>query len=693
MCIVIKNWESLARASALERKVLSDFFKMAQKVQEFIKEVIEQSWLAKMVAWPSTKGQVESLECKMNNLTTVLQLTASLGTYTKSMEVFSILKEAEQEHVRIDQLVADVGGPEELMNDDVALQCFIGQAGGIDGMQLAILRSIKAMMGAIVADKGVDEGPHKIIDNEKIKALWHDCFSPSRTVTWQGGEVCRFFAVFPVRLPLTSPAEIALLVAERKEPDEREKFKFACDTDTDGVLSVEEITKAFPSDVDVLDSVRSLKSASLLWKGVHYALPALPQVFVGRDSEVAAVFRCISGGESGGRVSLVRGQPGESKATVATKAIRQVYEGGHARGGVWLVRLAGVTTKDELRKRVVGGISELVRPTDKKQGIAASLSSRLAEMNKSGIGLLVLFDDCEDLLVAAPVDGKSLHEEFVELVVRIVRDVPKMRLVLTSCRDFATCTVQARVTEVSLGPLSEGDCVSLITGIWDKASTVQAHAIMDCFGRTPLMLQIIANIIADGEMDLKQALGSGGMSALADGNMTVEAAMGKVQQSIMRSLNTFDADMRMNLLKIAMVLPGNFDYEILRSVLDMQLDDGKKLFLSLNKWNLLSETSQDQVFRLTPTIREASINICKDAKKAKGLGIALTDAWIKFLQLCVELARADFQQYRKSPVSAYSRIVENKGNVQQALRLAVQQFNVAKACRFDMLHPVAVTVT
>ena len=60
-----------------------------------------------------------------------------------------------------------------------------------------------------------------------------------------------------------------------------------------------------------------------------------------------------------GRVLVVVGEPGEGKLAVASQALKSLYDGGQALGGVWHCSLQGAGTQDEMRNRLVGGLSKV----------------------------------------------------------------------------------------------------------------------------------------------------------------------------------------------------------------------------------------------------------------------------------------------------------------------------------------------
>ena len=118
-----------------------------------------------------------------------------------------------------------------------------------------------------------------------------------------------------------------------------------------------------------LTQVRSLK-ATPSRRGDHYALPPLPEVLFGREKDVQKAVACLSEGGSG-RVVVVVGEPGEGKLAVAAQALKSLYDGGQALGGVWHCSLQGAGTQDEMCSRLVGGLSKV------RTGLDTTLSEPL----------------------------------------------------------------------------------------------------------------------------------------------------------------------------------------------------------------------------------------------------------------------------------------------------------------------------
>eukprot|EP00955_Chlamydomonas_euryale_P005222 55955-Chlamydomonas_euryale.AAC.1 len=112
-----------------------------------------------------------------------------------------------------------------------------------------------------------------------------------------------------------------------------------------------------------------------------------------------------------------------------------------------------------------------------------------------------------------PARPPQVREELTEQLVVMLRDVPRMRVVLASreqldVRTLSTALLETgggqRALELPLGQLATDDAVALIRSVWAAGSRSDAEALVCTFGRTPLMLQIVAHVIADGRKTCDQ---------------------------------------------------------------------------------------------------------------------------------------------------------------------------------------------
>jgi predicted ATPase/DNA-binding SARP family transcriptional activator len=170
-------------------------------------------------------------------------------------------------------------------------------------------------------------------------------------------------------------------------------------------------------------------------------LPSMAAELVGRGDELSA----LAGSIAAHRLVEVLGPGGIGKTALAIETARRLSAGdGVGTGGVWLVRLEGTTTPDEVVDAVIAAL-----------GVAGG-ESGLLERLKARPALLVL-DNCEHVLDAA-----------ADLVVRLLDAAPGTRILCTSQVPLG---VDGEAV-VELAPLALADAVQLFVR---RAATQGRH--------------------------------------------------------------------------------------------------------------------------------------------------------------------------------------------------------------------------
>ena len=132
--------------------------------------------------------------------------------------------------------------------------------------------------------------------------------------------------------------------------------------------------------------------------------------------------------------------PGEGKLTLATSALRKIYDDKKAVGGVWYCRMNGVETTSDIIDRLLTSLSKggIVTASDSLAGKQAALKTRVNEISLTSAPVYILLDDFEEMLsLTVPPSGESdlLSVTFEHTLSRVMKEVPRLKLVFTSRAD------------------------------------------------------------------------------------------------------------------------------------------------------------------------------------------------------------------------------------------------------------------
>ncbi|GAX76561.1 hypothetical protein CEUSTIGMA_g4007.t1 [Chlamydomonas eustigma] len=711
------NRKALEQTSSATRAAASEFLEVCSDIHNFVESVLKQGWVKRLITWKETADEIQAMQNKLTKVNEGLMTSATLAQ-------LSIANGIKEEAEKLKKVIEASGGAENLINDKDGMKKLISVTEGTtDAVMLSFLRDMKenqSMIMRSMMDHVTDEGPHTMIGNVKMKNIWKGRFAGKESVKWDD-----FFTVFPSQSAQYLSAEEMLLLMEELPPagEARLKFKAACDVEDDEYFSVSEITQSFPPEADLVEQVRKLKGSPAK-KGIAKMLPEIPAELFGREAEIQKLVETL--GQA--RVVLVSAGPGEGKQSIAAKALDMMYEDGKAYGGVWSCNLAGVESADEISIRFIKSLSKNPKPFEQSScGIDAALTSRLAELEKMGSPLYILIHGMEELIVIKEAeDGDKnassalLRDQLQATIVKALHQVRNIHFVLVSRVDALGFTdiekflgregsKKPQIPVIKLKKLdSKTEGVSIVQSHCPDISPKDAESLADYFDCNPLMLEIMATALRDGRMAIHEVTnmrnGMAGVNIvnMAASDYVLETNMVKIVESVQRTLRTLSADQRATLLKLSVLVPGSFNKETLRQILDIHPRIGDTLLKRLTSFKLLQqEPGSEDAFKVTPLVKQASLKILNDktgspsAKRSLCRTSTIKDgemalAWRKYVIYCLTLAKKDFANFKTTPRMSFSSILKNKGNVQQALKVAVDPEEdiqyVAKDCLQELME-------